>query len=157
MNTVATHGLQRQAHHRETDPGMRVGDAERERTAARLGQALSLGYLSIEDYDARVQQAMQSSTAGALDRLLTDLPMAAIGRRDPGRRARRVAAARRGVAIHIAGYAAMSLTMLGIWLAVALAVGAWYFWPIWPILGGAIGVVSHAVPVGSRTCNHRTP
>jgi hypothetical protein len=42
---------------------------------------------------------------------------------------------------------AASLLMIGIWLAVAVTVGAWYFWPVWPILGMGIGVVSHAVPV----------
>ena len=39
--------------------------------------------------------------------------------------------------------------MIGIWLAVAVTAGAWYFWPVWPIMGMGIGVVSHAVPVRS--------
>ncbi len=37
--------------------------------------------------------------------------------------------------------------MIGIWLALAVTVGAWYVWPVWAILGGAIGVISHAVAV----------
>jgi hypothetical protein len=148
MNTtVTTLDPQQDRNHNEADPGIRVGDPERERTVARLGQAFSQGYLSMEEYDTRLQRALQADTAGALDRLLTDLPINRISRRDPRRRARRIAAARRGVAIHFAAYLAMSLTVVGIWLAVALTVGAWYFWPIWPIVGGGIGVVSHAVPV----------
>ena len=37
--------------------------------------------------------------------------------------------------------------MIGIWFAVAATTDAQYFWPIWPILGLGIGVISHAVPV----------
>jgi hypothetical protein len=36
---------------------------------------------------------------------------------------------------------------LAVWLIVALTAGARYFWPVWPLLGGAIGVASHAAPV----------
>ncbi len=140
------------AYYRRTaDPAMRVGDHERERTVDRLGRAFSQGYLSMAEYDARLQQAVQADTAGTLDRLLTDLPIHRIDRRDPRRRDRRSAAARVGVKIHLAAYLVMALTVVGIWLAVALSVGAWYFWPIWPILGGGIGLASHAVPVGHRT------
>ena len=130
-----------------TDPSARVGDPERERAATQLGQAFSQGYLSMAEYDTRLQHAFQTETAGALDDLVRDLPIRRIIRNDPRRRARRIAAARRGVAIHFAAYLAMSLTMIGIWWAVTLAVAAPYFWPIWPILGGGIGVLAHAVPV----------
>jgi hypothetical protein len=37
--------------------------------------------------------------------------------------------------------------VLTIWTAVALAVGPHHFWPVWPILGGALGLAAHAVPV----------
>jgi hypothetical protein len=86
---------------------------------------------------------------------LSDLPVERIARRDPHRRAARVAAPRRGVQIHLAAYLAASLLMLGIWVALAVAVGAWYFWPVWPILGGGIGVISHAVPVRSYVRGRR--
>jgi hypothetical protein len=149
MMSTATHTLAPHQYRRHvgTDPNTRVGDPERERTATRLGQAFSQGYLSMDEYDTRLQRAFQADTGGALENLLSDLPIGRIIRRDPRRRARRIDAARRGVAIHVAAYLAMSLTVIGVWLAVALAVGAWYFWPIWPMLGGGIGVVAHAVPV----------
>jgi hypothetical protein len=140
-------------HRRAADSAMRAGDAERERTADHLGQAFAQGYLSLDEYDTRLQQAVQADTAGTLDRLLADLPTQKIDRRDPRRRARRSAAARMGVKIHLAAYLAMALTVIGIWLAVALTAGAWYFWPVWPILGGGIGLMSHAVPV--RHCTRR--
>ena len=59
----------------------------------------------------------------------------------------RRAAARRGVQIHLAGYLAMVVIVLTVWLAVGLTAGAWYFWPVWPILGAGIGVLGHALPI----------
>ena len=153
MNT-ATHALAPQYRQVRTHPNTRVGDSERERAATRLGQAFSQGYLSIDEYDTRLQRAFQADTAGALDNLLRDLPIGRIIRHDPRRRARRIDAARRGVAIHVGAYLAMSLIVIVVWLAVALAVGAWYFWPIWPMLGGGIGVLAHAVPVHRYARSH---
>jgi Domain of unknown function (DUF1707)/2TM domain len=129
------------------NPTVRVGDREREKVISRLGQAFTQGYLSIPDYETRLDQAFAAKTAGALALALSDLPVGRIARDDPQRHAARAAAARRGVRIHLAAYVAAALLMIGIWLAVALSVGAWYFWPVWPILGMGIGVVSHAVPV----------
>jgi hypothetical protein len=129
------------------DLNIRVGDREREKVIARLGQAFTQGYLSIPDYETRLDQAFEAETVGALGEVLGDLPVGRIMRADPQRRAARAAAARRGVRIHLAAYLAASLLMIGIWLAVAMTVGAWYFWPVWPILGLGAGVVSHAVPV----------
>lgn len=129
------------------DPSVRVGDRERENLIARLGQAFAQGYLSLPDYESRLDQAIQATTRGAVGQVLGDLPVGRIARDDPRRRAAKIAAARRGVRVHLAAYLAASLLMIGIWLSVALTAGAWYFWPVWPILGMGIGVVSHAVPV----------
>jgi hypothetical protein len=129
------------------NPTVRVGDREREKVISRLCQAFTQGYLSIPDYETRLDQAFAGKTAGALALALSDLPVGRIARDDPQRHAARAATARRGVRIHLAAYLAAALLMIGIWLAVALSVGAWYFWPVWPILGMGIGVVSHAVPV----------
>jgi Domain of unknown function (DUF1707)/2TM domain len=151
MNTMVTALPARRAHHPANgDPHVRVGDREREKVATRLGQAFTQGYLSIPEYETRLSQALEAQTAGALNQVLSDLPVTRIARSDPRRRAARVAAARRGVQIHLAAYLAASLLMIGIWLALAVTVGAWYFWPVWPILGGGIGVISHAIPV--RSC-----
>jgi hypothetical protein len=145
MNCVIAASVQRP--HPTADPDVRVGDREREKVTSRLGQAFTQGYLSIPDYEARLDQAFEAKTAGALRQALSDLPVSRIARDDPQRHVARAAAARRGVRIHLAAYVAASLLMIGIWLAVAVSVGAWYFWPVWPILGMGIGVVSHAVPV----------
>ena len=121
----------------------RVGDRDRQKTATRLGQALAQGYLDLTEYEQRVQQAFQTHTAGGLKELVADLPLDRIRRADPRRRAARAAAARKGVRIHFAAFLAMAAVVLAVWAATGVA----YFWPVWPILGAAIGLVSHALAV----------
>ena len=160
MCSTSTRHMTRRSnlHGTTTDPALRVGDEERQHAAASLGQAFTQGYLSMEEYESRLGQAFSAQTAGALNRLTADLPVDQIGRRDPRHQAARHAVALRGLQIHVIGYLATSLLMIAIWLTVALANGAWYFWPIWPILGAGIGVTSHAIPVaGARTRARRVP
>lgn len=126
---------------------IRAGDRERERTANQLGQALAQGYLAMDEYETRLQAAFAAHTTAELHQLVADLPLAHLRRSDPRRQAARRAAARRGVRIHVAAYLAMVVIVLTVWLAVGLTAGAWYFWPVWPILGAGIGVLSHAIPV----------
>jgi hypothetical protein len=123
---------------------IRAGDRERERTANQLGQALAQGYLAMDEYESRLQAAFAAHTTGELHQLVADLPLAHLRRNDPRRQAARRAAARRAVQIHLAGYLAMVVIVLTVWLAVGLSAGAWYFWPI---LGAGIGLLSHAIPV----------
>jgi hypothetical protein len=137
---------------------VRAGDRDRERTANQLGQALSQGYLAMDEYESRLQATFAAHTTTELRQLLADLPLAQLHRNDPARRAARRRAARLGVRIHLGAYLAMVVIVLAVWLAVGLTAGAWYFWPIWPILGAGIGVVSHAIPVrvaGPRLCHSR--
>jgi Domain of unknown function (DUF1707) len=125
----------------------RVGDHDRTATADVLSQALAQGYFDLAEYDTRVQAAFGAQTAEELRRIVADLPVAHLRRTDPRRIAARKNAARASVRLHLGAYAAMVVIVLTVWLAVALTAGAWYFWPIWPILGGAVGVVGHALPV----------
>jgi fatty acid desaturase len=137
---------------------VRAGDRERERTADQLGQALSQGYLAMDEYETRLQATFAANTTTELRQLVADLPLAQLRRNDPQRRAARRRAARLGVRIHFGAYLAMVVIVLTVWLAVGLTAGAWYFWPIWPILGAGIGVVSHAIPgrfAGPRLCHAR--
>jgi fatty acid desaturase len=99
------------------------------------------------EYERRVQAAFSTSTSTELRELLADLPLADLRRSDPRIRAARRRAARLSVRLHVAAYLAMVVIVLTVWLAVALSAGAWYFWPIWPILGAGIGVLGHAVPI----------
>jgi hypothetical protein len=131
----------------EQTVAVRAGDRDRETAADLLGQALAQGYLDMPEYERRVQMAFAAHTNADLHQLLADLPLARLRRSDPRRRTARNAAARMSVRLHLAAYLTMVVIVLTVWLAVALSAGAWYFWPIWPILGAGIGVLSHAVPV----------
>jgi hypothetical protein len=130
-----------------TAMSVRAGDSDREKTAGLLGQALSQGYLEMDDYESRLQATFAAHTTAELRQLIADLPITQLRRNDPQRQAARRRAARLGVRIHLGAYLAMVVIVLAVWLAVGLTAGAWYFWPIWPILGAGIGVVSHAIPV----------
>lgn len=128
-------------------PTLRAGDRDREAAAGLLGQALAQGYLGMAEYEARLQAAFAAQTTPELRGLTADLPISALRRNDPRRVAARRAAARRSVHIHLAAYLSMVVIVLTVWLVVGLSVGAWYFWPVWPILGAGIGVVTHALPI----------
>ncbi|KUI12990.1 hypothetical protein AU193_04420 [Mycobacterium sp. GA-1285] len=128
-------------------PVVRAGDPDREKTADVLGLALAQGYLEMPEYEARLQAAFAANTRPELRGLTADLPFERLRRNDPRRREVRRRMARRSVQLHLAGYLAMVAIVLTVWLAVGLTAGAWYFWPIWPILGAGIGLVGHALPV----------
>ena len=128
-------------------PSTLAGNRDREKTADLLGQALAQGYLQMDEYEARLQAVYQTHTAPQLDELLTGLPVDRIRRHDPRRRATLIAAARRGVRIHLGAYVAMVAIVLTVWAAVAMTTSCTYFWPIWPILGGTIGFISHAMSI----------
>src|ERR1700722_3015618 len=130
-----------------TAPAVRAGDDQRDRTANHLGQALTQGYLAIDEYETRLQATFAAHTTAELRQLVADLPLGQLRRNDPQRRAARARAARLGVRIHLGAYLAMVVIVLTVWLAVGLTAGAWYFWPIWPILGAGVGLASHAIPV----------
>jgi hypothetical protein len=138
-------GKQLEAASMTASPTNRAGDRDRQKTAERLGQALAQGYLQIAEYDERVRAVFQTHTTAQLQEILADLPLDRIRRADPRRHAARMAAARRAVRIHLSAYLAMTAVVLTVWAAVAVTTGASYFWPIWPILGGAIGLICHAL------------
>ncbi|MCV7345161.1 DUF1707 domain-containing protein [Mycolicibacterium rhodesiae] len=131
-----------------TTTAVRVGDRDRENTADLLSHALAQGYVDLAEYETRVQAAFAAENTEQLRRVLVDLPVDHLRRTDPRRVAARKRAARASVRLHAAGYLAMVAIVLAVWLAVALTTGETaYFWPVWPILGGAIGLLGHVLPV----------
>ena len=134
-----------------TTAPVRAGDRDRDATATHLGLALAQGYLDMPEYERRVQTAFAAQITTELRALVGDLPVHQLRRDDPRRRAARHAAARLSVRLHLAAYLLMVVIVLTVWLAVALSAGAWYFWPVWPILGAGIGVIGHAVPIRLAT------
>lgn len=69
---------------------MRVGDAERERAVAMLGDHYAAGRLDLEEFDDRLTAAYAARTGADLARLFLDLPAGA-----PSRLTARPSAARR--------------------------------------------------------------
>lgn len=139
----ATH-VQRPAAPARLEPGARVGDRDRQRTAELLGDAAAAGLLGLEELDARLARVWRARTGADLAVLEADLPATLRGQRDrreAAARAREVA--RAGLGHHLAAYAAVMALLVAIWLAVGLSGGDWYPWPVWPALGWGIGVVGH--------------
>jgi hypothetical protein len=56
------------------DPQMRASDADRDRVAALLREHHAAGRLTAEEFQERMDQAMEARTLGQLDALMTDLP-----------------------------------------------------------------------------------
>ncbi len=137
------------------DGHLRVGDTERDHVTLLLGEAFTLGHLTIAEFETRCGQVPRAVTRQDLQNLLGDLPADRVGRMVSAGRMSRKAAALRGVRIHLFCYLGAALIMLGAWPAIALMFNAWYFWPVWPIVGGGVGVLSHALPVRLIFSAHR--
>lgn len=139
----------------------RVSDADRHRVASLLADACADGLIGLDEIDDRLSAAFAARTAGELATATVDLPPDwQRARRRAGTVQRAQAEARAALGWHVASYAAVMLLLVGIWLSVGLAAGAWYPWPIWPALGWGIGVWSHARaatgrPTAPRLCGSR--
>jgi Domain of unknown function (DUF1707) len=57
-----------------TRSDMRVGDADREASAASLREHYAQGRLSLEEFNERIDAVFAASTQGELDRITSDLP-----------------------------------------------------------------------------------
>lgn len=60
-------------------PGLRIGDAERERAAADLGEHFAQGRLSADEHAERLEQVWVAKTQAQLVPLFRDLPGGAYG------------------------------------------------------------------------------
>jgi hypothetical protein len=58
-------------------PDLRVGDAERDATAARLRESYAQGRLTLDEFNERLSAALAATTMRELDQLTWDLPHAA--------------------------------------------------------------------------------
>jgi hypothetical protein len=122
------------------EPHLRAADADRAAVATILGQHMSAGRLTVEEYDERLARVYAAKTYGELDKLTADLPGTL-----PSPRRSEPAAAPSGSTVRPHGgwdsdpqswrsWATTSLIVLVIWAATSLA--SWeflYFWPVWVI------------------------
>ncbi|MDA2813167.1 DUF1707 domain-containing protein [Nocardiopsis sp. RSe5-2] len=134
-------------------PSLRVGDGERERTAAIVSDAAAAGYIAIDELDGRLDDVWAARTAGELDAVVADLPVdrldAGSAARSPARptarpteRPKRGEPSMKGFRVHLSAYIGVMTLLFGIWLMVGVTAGAWYPWFIWPALGWGIGVIA---------------
>lgn len=120
-------------------PGLRAADADREWAASALRDSFAQGRLNMEEFSERLDTAYAVRTTDELRALVRDLPTPAV-RRDPLPAAPGEGAEDAGLGAHAVTYLAVMALLVAVW---ALT-GAGYFWPVWPMLGWGIGLVSHA-------------
>lgn len=138
---------------RSDRPSLRVGDRERERTAALVSDAAAAGYVGIEELDGRLEDVWAARTAGELDAVVADIPvdrLEAGPAARPAERAERGRPSATGFRVHLSSYIGVMTLLVGVWLAAGVASGAWYPWFIWPALGWGIGVVADGIGTHAR-------
>jgi hypothetical protein len=109
---------------------------DRERVATVLRDSYADGRLTLEELQERLDQAYASKTLGELDTLTRDLPQQAAPTPSvPAVPARDRAAINRRVRDRVLTYVILMLFLIAIWAASGRH-GS--FWPIWPMLVGAL-------------------
>lgn len=153
---------------------MTVPDAERERVIALLREQAGEGRLDLDEFGARLDEAYQATTVDGLRHALRELPVTldeprrttgagpaaqpsqpAQPARGPGGHhhhnrpprppmspAKAEAAARAAWGGHLGAYLSVNAMLIVIW---ALTTPGGYFWPMWPLMGWGIGLVSHGM------------
>lgn len=137
---------------------MRASDADRERVAERLREAVGEGRLTLDECDERLRGVWAAKTFGELDQFLVDLPAPATAehsqvvpatspkapvppsRHEPTLKLPRWIAALWGL------WLAVVLVNLVIWFLVVIGTGELvYFWPMW--VAGPWGAVNLALTI----------
>lgn len=117
---------------------VRVGHADRDLIADMLADAYAFGRLDTDEYNDRLDQAMEIKTVGEILPLVGDL--AAAGTRDPHRdpsRGRKVASS----ILYLIAFSVVALNVV-IWaLASVSAAQLLYFWPMWVAVGMLVPVI----------------
>lgn len=104
----------------------RAADADREKVAERLRQALEEGRLDLDEFDDRLGRAYAAKTYGELDRLMTDLPTPVPPK------PRHPATVRRWLIAQWRPWVNVVSICVAIWvLSAILSGGMHYFWPFW--------------------------
>ncbi|MCE0765467.1 DUF1707 domain-containing protein [Pseudonocardia kujensis] len=139
--------------------GIRIGDDERERGAARLAADVGAGRLGLAEYEDRVGQVYAARTRAELDAVFADLPAPrAAARPIPARRVPpRPSRGARGLPMAAAWvpWLAVNAICLVVWLATSLGAGhPLPFWPIW-VAGPWGAMLLLGTLSGHRACGGR--
>lgn len=119
----------------EAPADTRVDDDARREVGEALGLHMAAGRLTFAEYEARLDQVFAARTEAELAAVTRDLPpvVTATGRR------RRLLAAR----AMLTGWLALCALFLTIWALTGMG----YFWPVWPIMGTAMGTLPGVLTV----------
>lgn len=109
---------------------VRASDAERDEIVTQLRTHAADGRLDVDELGERVERAYAAKTRRDLAAIVADLP------RPPRPRPNVEAEFRE----HLRSYLSVMALLVVIWALTGMG----YFWPIWPMLGWGIGIVSHA-------------
>jgi hypothetical protein len=120
---------------------VRASDAEREEIITALRTHAGDGRLDVEELDQRIEVAYSAKTRRELVALTNDLPRAPRAPRDE----------RREFVEHLRFYLSIMTLLVVIWALTGMG----YFWPIWPILGWGLAIVSHANVLRRPTARRR--
>lgn len=115
--------------------GIRIGDADRERVAERIREALAEGRLTLEEADERQTAAYAARYATDLTELTADLPAPPAPPTPPLDRT-----ARTRLGVHGAVVAALAVLLIVGWVGSS----APFFWPAWPLFWLALSLFVHA-------------
>lgn len=132
------------------DPRIRASDADRDRTASLLREHHAAGRLTVEEFEERMDKALDATTLGELDELLADLPAidlyqlpdASLRRAPPHLGQSVLPADLRGHAsparftpgaVALGAWAVVTSALVAIW-AVAAVVGAGTWFPWWALI-----------------------
>jgi hypothetical protein len=123
-------------------PHLRAADTDRAAVATVLGEHMSAGRLTLDEFDERLARAYAARTFGELDELTADLPPVSAGRAvepvpdtEPAPAPASCADTWHGGDPHSwRSWMSTSLIVVAIWATISLA--SWellYFWPVWVI------------------------
>ena len=107
---------------------LRASTEERDRAVDRLRRHAGEGRLDVDELEERLDAALGAQTRGELEALFSDLPRRPSA--SPRPRPSRSAA--------VVSYLPIMALMVVIWAATGMG----YFWPVWPIMGMTIGLMS---------------
>jgi Domain of unknown function (DUF1707) len=138
------------------EPHLRAADADRTAVATVLGQHMSAGRLTVDEYDERLTRAYAAKTYGELNELTADLPTTRQHVRAPQPSAQQpaqVCGPGWGGDAHSSwrSWLTTSLIVTTIWLATSLA--SWelnHFWPIWVIGPWGAVLLAQRIAGGSK-------
>jgi hypothetical protein len=132
---------------------LRAADADRERAADRLRQALEEGRIGLHEFDERLREAFEAKTFGDLDRVTADLPTPAPVAHSEVMPAHsvNVPPSRHQENPKLAAWLSnlwrlwfvVTAVNLVVWFVVSLTTGSIvYFWPIWVALPWGVANVA---------------